>query len=45
MWPWRPTQSASVNIGTEGPKVMPPSSESAHTASAMDCEQYQTPCG
>jgi hypothetical protein len=45
MWPCSPTQSAKVYIGIDGPKLMPPSKEIAQTASATDCEQYQTPCG
>src|SRR5258706_6010064 len=45
MWPWMPPQSATVYIGTAGPNVMPPSRLSEQTASAIDCEQYQTPFG
>jgi hypothetical protein len=44
MCPCRPPQSASEYMGTAGPKVMPPSRLKEQTASATDCEQYQTPC-
>src|SRR3954447_1678590 len=42
MWPWMPAQSAAVYIGTAGTNVMPPSRLIEQTASATDCEEYQT---
>ena len=42
MWPCSPEQSLTLYIGMAGPNVMPPSRLIEQTASAIDCEQYQT---